>query len=327
MLSRAFHRALSVALLLCSTVAAPAAAAEAGNYPNRPVRFIAPFPPGASDVVARIAAQKLSELTGQQFIIDNRSGAGSTMGAAIAAKAPADGYTILFITASFAISAAYYNNLPYDARKDFAAAGLLAYGPLLLVTHPAVPVNSVKDIVAMAKAKPGQLNYASAGPGSVTHLAGEMFNQMAGVRLTHVPYRGAAPALTDVLANQVQLLFAPLGVLLPHVKAGRLKAIAVPSLQRSALAPELPTVAESGVPGYAATTWYAVVAPRDIRQPVLDALNRHIRAALASPDTQRQLTVLGIEPASSTPKQFGDYLQSEITKYARLVKEAGLNAP
>lgn len=312
--------------LRTSSPAAPSAIAHA-TYPARPVRFVVPFPPGASDVVARIAGQKLSEHLGQQFVIDNRSGAGSTMGAAIAAKALPDGYTIFFTTASFAIGAAYYNNLPYDAINDFTAVGMLADGPLLFVIHPAVTANTIAEFIALAKARPGQLNYASAGAGTVSHLAGELFNRMAAVRITHIPYRGAGPALIDLMANQVQLLIAPLGILLPHVKAGRLKALALPGARRSALAPDLPTVAESGLPGYAAATWYGVLAPHGTPRNVIEVLNKTISNTLGTLEMRTQLAALGIEPVASTSAQFGEYMRSEIEKYKRIVKDAGLEKP
>lgn len=297
----------------------------AQGYPAKPVRFIVPFPPGGSDVVARITAQKLSEQSGQQFVIDNRSGAASTMGAAIAAKAPADGYTIFFTTASFAISAGYYKSLPYDSSRDFAAVALIASGPLLMATHAATPANSVRDFIALAKAGPDKLNFASAGAGSVSHLAAEMFKTMTGVRITHVPYRGAGPALIDLIGGQVQLMFAPLGILLPHVKAGKLKALALPSEQRSALAPELPTVAESGVPGYAATTWYGVLAPRETPPHIVRILHAQISTALESADMRNQLAALGIEPLPSTTRHFASYLQSEIAKWTKTIRDAGIN--
>jgi tripartite-type tricarboxylate transporter receptor subunit TctC len=297
----------------------------AAVYPSRPVRFIVPFPPGASDVVARIVGQKLSEQTGQQFVIDNRSGAASTMGAAIAAKAPADGYTIFFTTASFAISAGYYRNLPYDTARDFAAVGLIASGPLLMVTNTATPANSAREFIALAKAKPDALNFASAGAGSVSHLAAERFKTMAGIRITHVPYRGAGPALTDLLAGQVQLMFAPLGVLLPLVKSGKLKALGVPGEQRSALAPDLPTIAESGIPGYAAATWYGVLAPRGTPDNVIGRLNAQMVTVLKSAGMRDQLATLGIEPSPSTAKEFDVYLQSEIVKWTKTIRDANIN--
>jgi len=300
------------------------AAADTIAYPERPVRFIVPFPPGGSDTVARMIGQKLGEGFGQQFVIDNRAGAAGTLGAAIAAKAPADGYTIMFTTASFGISASLYRKLPYDSLRDFAPVGLISSGPMIVAAHPSVPANSISELLGLAKAKPGALNFASTGTGGITHLAAELFENMAGVRMTHVPYKGSGPAQTDLLAGQVQLMFDVIGAALPHVRAGKVKALAVTSAQRSALVPDLPTVAEAGVQGYEAATWYGVLTPRGTPESVVARLNERIVATLKTADFRERLAVLGFEPVISTPREFGDFLRADIARWARTIKEAGI---
>ena len=306
---------------------APAARTTDGNlqhYPSRPVRFIVPFPPaGGTDIVGRVIGQKLSEKLGQPFIIDNRGGAAGTLGSAIAAKAPADGYTILLATASFAISANFYAKLPYDSVRDFAAVARVASGPLLFVVHPSVPARSIRELIALARAYPRKLNYASGGEGGINHLPAEMFNHMAGVRIVHIPYKGAGPALVALLAGEVQVMIATLGSCLPHVRAVKLRDLAVAGERRSALVPQLPTVAESGVPGYAADSWYGVLAPRGTPHSIVAVLNREIVAALEREDTRAQFVALGFEPAASTPAQFADYLRSEIAKWGKVIRDSG----
>ena len=295
------------------------------DYPYRPVRFIVTFAPGGSDVVARMLGLKLSEKLGQPFVVDNRPGAGSTLGTAIAAKAAADGYTLLFATGSFAVAPGFYKNLPYDPVKDFAAVGSVGSQPFMLVTHPSVPANSVKELIALAKSKPNQLNYASTGTGGIGHLASELFKSMTGVRITHVPYKGTGPAVMAVLAGEVQLMFPNVSGSLQQVRDGKLKALAVASARRSALAPDLPTFAEAGVPGYEAGTWYGVAAPRGTPQSVIGLLNREIVAVLQGNEFRERLAALGIEPVVSTPKEFADFVQAEIAKWARVIKDAGVS--
>jgi tripartite-type tricarboxylate transporter receptor subunit TctC len=299
-------------------------AADESAYPTRPLRWIVPFPPGGSDSVARIVAQRVSEQLGQQIVIDNRAGAAGTLGAALAAKANPDGYTLLFVTSSFAISASYYRKLPYDSVRDFTPIGTIANGPLVIVAHPASGAASLRDLVEIARAKPGTINYASSSAGSITHLATELFNSVTGARLTHVPYKGAGPALTAVLAGEVQLLFSPLGAAIPHVKSGRLRALAVPTPQRSALAPDIPTTAEAGVPGFTAGTWYGMLAPRGAAPQVVVKLNRELAAALAVPSVIDALAKLAFEPNVATPDAFGAYVRAEIAKWAQAIKAAGV---
>lgn len=321
-------RALAVVALLTLCVHAGASlAASTGKegYPSRPVRFIIPFPPGGgTDIVGRVIGQKLADALNQPFVIDNRAGAAGTLGSSIAAKAPADGYTILLATASFAISASFYRNLPYDPVKDFDAVGLIALQPLALVVHPSVPAKSAKELIALAKAKPDVLNFASSSAGGITHLAGELFKSITGIRIVHVPYKGSNPALTAVLTGQVHLMIGPVGPALPHIQSGKLRALAMGSAQRSALLPELPTLAEAGVPGYEAGTWYGMLAPSGMPAAVIRVLNQQIGAALKSKDVVERFAALGFEPASSTPARFAEYMRSEIAKWARTMKEAGV---
>jgi tripartite-type tricarboxylate transporter receptor subunit TctC len=318
-----------IAALLFATpqgngIAGDAAAGE--RYPARPVRFIIPFPPaGGTDIVGRLLAQRLSDTLRQPFVVDNRPGAASTIGANIAAKAAPDGYTVMLVTASYAMSASYYKSLPYDSVKDFVAVSLVASGPLLFVMHPSVAATSIKELVVLAKGAPGKLNYASGGAGGINHLAGELFNMTAGTRLVHVPYNGAGPALTGVISGEVQLMIATLGSSLPHVRSGKLKALAVGGDRRSTAAPELPTVAEAGLPTYSADNWYGLVVPRETPAAIVKILNGEISAALKTEDMRAQLVKLGFEAMSSTPTAFADYLKREIAKWARVMKTAGIS--
>lgn len=298
---------------------------HAADYPARPVRFIVPFPPsGGTDIVARLLSQRLIERFGQQFVIDNRPGAAGTIGANIAAKAAADGYTLLFVTASYAISASYHKNLPYDPVKDFTAVSLIASGPLLFVVHPSVQANSIKEFVALAKITPAKLHYASGGAGGINHLAGELFNSLAGTQLVHVPYKGAGPALTGLISGEVQMMIATLGSALPHVKSGKLKALAVGGDRRATILPDLPTVAESGVRGYAADNWYGLLAPRGTPPAIVNVLNSEVSGALKKDDTRVQLIKLGFEPMTSTSGEFSAYLKRDIEKWAHVLKTAGV---
>lgn len=315
-------RVIVAAGLACGAVAASYAAED---YPARPVRMIVPFPPGGGvDGVARILGQRLSEKLGQQVVIDNRGGSGGIIAAEIAVKSAADGYTLFFGgSASHGITPHLYRRLPYDAVKDFAPIVLLGSTPYILVVHPSVAANSVKELIALAKASPGKLNYASAGSGSTLHLTGELFKTMAGVNIVHVPYKGAAPALTDLLSGQIQMTFNPAVVVLPHVKAGRLRALAVTSAKRTALAPELPTVAEAGVAGFEAAGWYGVLAPARTPAAIVNALNRHIAAMLEEREFRGRLAAVGVEPLGGSPAQFASYIGSELAKWGKVVRVAG----
>ncbi|MDB5924902.1 MAG: hypothetical protein JWN13_3838 [Betaproteobacteria bacterium] len=316
-------------LWLCAALAITAGTitGRAAEYPSRPVRFVVPFPPsGGTDIVARLLAQQLAERMGQQFVIDNRPGAASTIGAQIAARAAADGYTLLLVTASYAISASFYRTLPYDSVSDFDAVARVASGPLLVVVHPSVKVGSMKELIALAKAAPNKMNYASGGPGGINHLAGEMLKIMSGTRIVHVPYKGAGPALTGLIGGEVQMMVATLGSALTHVRNGKLKALATGGGRRSSILPELPTVAESGVPGYAADNWYGILAPRNVPPAILRELDKHIAAALSTDTVRERFTSVGFEPSPSTPAQFAEYLRAEIRKWNRVMKEAGIES-
>lgn len=301
--------------------------ANATGYPSRPVRVIVPFPPGAgADLVARMIGQKLNEQLKQTFVIDNRSGAAGVIGGNIVANAARDGYTILLVTATFAISAAYSKDLPYDSVRDFAPIALAATGPLVLVVHPAVPARSVKELIELARASPGKLNYASGGAGGINHLSGEMFKSLTGTRIVEVPYKGGGPALNGLLAGEVELMIATLGSCLTQIRAGKLRALGMGTTRRSALWPELATVAESGVPGYEANTWYGFLAPRDTPKAVVSQLNTEIAASIAGEDARARLAVLGFEPpAAYGPAEFAAYLRSEIARWDRVMKKAGIN--
>ena len=297
----------------------------ASHYPARPVRFIVPFPPsGGTDIVGRIVGQKLSEKFHQQFVIDNRPGAASMLGSGIAAKATPDGYTLLLVTASFAIAAGYFKQLPYDSVRDFDPVGQVATAPLVFVVHPSVPAHSIKELVALAKARPDKLNYASGGEGGINHLPAEMFKTMTGAGITHIPYKGSGPALTALLAGETQLMIATVGSCLPQVRSGKLRALALAGARRSALLPDLPTVAESGLAGYAADNWYAMVAPHGTPRATLRLLNREILVLIGSAEVRDRFAALGFEPAPSTPEEFAKYLPSEIAKWRKAIQEAGI---
>ena len=279
---------------------------------------------GGADIIARIIGQRLSEQYRQQIVVDNRPGAGSAIGSELTAKSAPDGYTLLMISSSHAINAGIHKKLPYRPVDDFAAISLVASAPNVLVVTPSLPVKTVADLIALARARPGQLNFASSGTGGNSHLSGELLKRMAGIELTHVPYKGAAPALTDVISGQVQLLFPTLPTVLTQLRAGRVRAIAVTSLKRSPALPEIPTIAESGVPGYEATNWYGVLAPASTPKTIVDAINAGILEALRSPAVADAITAQGADPVGSTPAEFATYLKSEVEKWSRLIRDAGI---
>ena len=302
--------------------------AQSGIFPERPVRFVVGFTPGGpSDILARALGQKLADLWGQQIVIENRPGAGGNIAAELVAKSAADGYTWLLGNNSIlATNQTLYRGLGYDPVKDFAPVALVAIQPNILVVNPAVAANSVKELIALAKARPGELNYASSGSGAAAHLAGELFKTMTGVEMVHVPYKGAQPALTDVIAGQAQLMFATSASVIPYVKAGRLRALAVTTARRSATVPELPTVAEAGVPGFEAITWHGVVMPAATSATLVERINRDIVQAVRAPDLRARLESLGAEINTGTPRDFADYIAREIPKWAKVVKDSGARA-
>lgn len=319
-----FLASISCWLLILAALINPAAGHAAQPYPSRPVRFIVPFPPGGSDTVARILAQKLTAGMRQQFIVDNRAGAGGLLGSAIAANAAPDGHTLLFATASFPINAHLHSKLPFDPAKDFRPVSLICSGPESLVVGASVSARSVREFIDLAKAKPGALNYASTGTGSITHLAGELFVSMSGISLTHVPYKGTGEAMSQTMGGQVQAAFVPIGAALPFARAGKLRILGVGSAKRSQLDPEVPTIAEAGVPGYEVLTWYGVLAPARTAPAIVARLNSEINTTLQQTDMVKQLSALGFEPAPMTSAEFERYLKSELDKWGALVRKLGL---
>ncbi len=303
------------------------APAQAQQYPGKPVRLIVPFPPGGgTDTLARIYGQKLAEIFGQQVVIDNRPGAGTNIGAEIAAKAPPDGYTLLMGNIAHAINVTLYNKLAYDFVKDFAPVTLLASTPNILVVHPSVPAKSVKELIALARARPGQLDYASSGGGSSSHLAAELFNNMAGVKMTHVPYKGGGPAVIALVGGQVSVGFATTPSVITHVKAGKMRGLGVTTAQRSPSTPELPTISEAGVPGYEAGTWYGLLVPAGTPKEIVARLHAESVKLLKLPDVKDRLDATGFEAIGNTPDQFAAYIRSEIEKWAKVVKVSGARA-
>jgi tripartite-type tricarboxylate transporter receptor subunit TctC len=302
------------------------AGAAAQQYPSKPIRLMVPFPPGGStDIVARIVAQKLGSQLGQQLVIENRGGAGGTLGTSVVAKAPPDGYTLVVgTTSTHVVAPSVYQKLEYDPVKDFAPISLMAVTPYLLVVNPNVQAKSVKDLVELMKAQPGKLNYASAGVGSTTHLAMEMLKGASNTYALHIPYNGNGPAGTAVIAGQVEILFGSLPAVLQHAKSGRVRALAVGTPKRSPSLPEVPTVAESGYPGFDASLWLAIMAPAGTPAPVIERLNREIIAAVSSKDTAETLDKNGAEPLTSTPAELAAMIKDGVAKYAKVVKDAGV---
>jgi tripartite-type tricarboxylate transporter receptor subunit TctC len=323
--SIAFHIVAALCAGACVAQPAFAQADAAKDYPNKPVRFIAPFVAGAgTDFTARAIAQKLSEKWGQQFIVDNRTGAGGTIGVDLTAKAVPDGYTICLISASLSVNAATNSRLPYDLTKDLQAitqASSLFYA---VYHNPSVPVNSIKELIAYAKANPGKLNFGTSGTGTLQHFAGEMFNYMAGIKITHVPYKGTAAVIPAMLAGDVQVGFGTLFGVRPHLPTGRLKVLAITSAKRSPAVPDIPTVAEAGVPGYEVDQWYGIITGAKVLMPIVRKLNAAIAEAVKSPDVAKRLAADGSTPVGSTPEQFSAHIKSEIAKWRKLVKEAKL---
>jgi tripartite-type tricarboxylate transporter receptor subunit TctC len=305
-----------------------ACAVHAQNYPTKPIRMVVPFAPGGgADTVARTVGQKLTEALGQPVIIDNRPGAAGSIGADIVAKSPPDGYALLLGSSGpLAINPSLYPKLPYDAARDFAPISLATIMPFLLVVHPTLPAHNVKELVALAKSKPNQLNYASPGAGSTTHLANELLKSMTGMKIVHIPYKGVAPAAVDLISGQVQMMSGDLSSLIPHVKSGRMRALAVTGAKRSHLLPAIPTIAESGVPGYEASGWFGVLAPAATPAPVLERLNAAIVKGLSASDARERLNAFGGEAGGSTPEQFAAHIRSEAAKWGKLIKSLGIKA-
>jgi len=307
-----------------AAVAAPAVHAQAA-FPTKPIRLVVPFPAGGTtDILARAVAQKLTETNGQPVVIDNRPGAGGNIGAELVAKSAPDGYTLLMGTVgTHAINPSLYAKMPYDHQKDFAPVILVAGVPNVLVINPSVPANSVQELIAYGKANPGKLNFASSGSGTSIHLAGELFKTMSGVQMTHVPYKGSAPAIADLLGGQVQIMFDNLPSALPQIKAGKLKALAVTSAQRASALPDVPTIAEAGLPGFEATSWFGLLAPAGTPKEVIAKLNAEVAKWLASPEAREKLAAQGAIAAGKTPEDFTQHIVAETAKWQKVVKESG----
>jgi len=312
---------LAAALLVTGFVSVAAQAA----WPERPIRFIVPFPPGGgADIMARPMSAYLGRSLGQQVVVDNRGGAGGTLAAAMAATAPPDGHTLFFGTVgTHAIHASLYSKLPYDPVKDFAPIALTHNAPRVLVVHASVPIKSVADMIAYAKSKPGQLSFASAGNGGTNHLSGELFKVMAGVDMVHVPFKGAGPAAADVLAGRIALTFDSIPVWINHIKSGKVRALGVTTLKRSATLPDVPTVAESGLPGFDVANWLGVYAPANTPKTVIQRLNAELAAVMADADIRRQLIEQGVEPMHTTPEELAALMRRDTAKWAKIVKVSG----
>ena len=316
----------SLMLTAAGLLLALSTSVTAQDYPAKPVRLIIPFPPGGSnDVVGRMVATQLSERLGKQVVVDNRAGAGGVIGTEIAAKSPADGYTLLVISIAHAVNPWLYK-LTYDPIKAFAPVGILATGPNVLVINPSLPVNSVKELVALAKQKPGELQYASAGVGSFQHLGGELFKLNAGVDILHVPFKGGGPAMIDVIGGHTNVMFSSLVQTTPHIRSGKLKALGTGGTKRSPVLPDVPTVAEAGVPTYEAVNWWGIVAPAGTPQPILDKLHKELTAVLSSPEAQKQFENEGASVVQMSPTEFGSFMAKELAKWERVVKEAKIKA-
>mgnify|MGYP001564458526 CR=1 FL=1 len=312
---------LAALLALASAIAAWAA----DPYPNRPIRLIVPYSVGgATDITSRIVAPHLGDSMGQQVVVDNRAGGASITGTDMVAKAAPDGYTILMASIAFGANAGLYVKLPYDPQKDFAPVSLVAIVPMVLAVHPSVPVRSVKELLALAKAKPGTLNYGSAGNGSANHLATELLKYMTATKIVHVPYKGGGPAVVAIVAGETSMLFATISSSLQHYKSGRLIPLAVSPSKRNTALPDVPTVAEAGVPGYDFFEWQGVVVPAGTPQAVIDRLHKETVKALTSPDARERIVGLGLDVAGSTPQQFAAHLNAEVARWKKVAKESGI---
>ena len=315
----------AAARTVACALALAAGVVSAQEYPAKPVRIVLPFAAGgSSDPVARIIARKLTAALGQPFVVENRPGAGGNLGGELVAKSPPDGYTLLFAAGSTAVNVSLYTRMPYDPLKDLEPVVHVATLSGILVAHPSVPANTVEELIRLARAKPGSINYASAGSGTVPHLAGEMFRSRAGIEMTHVPYKGSNPALADLIGGQVHLMFANLPGTLQHVKAGKLKVLAVTGSRRSEHLPDVPTIAESGLPGFDAPNWYGIFAPAGTPPAIVSKLNAEVNKALAAPDFVEHMRLEGAEAVGGTPAQFRAFVRGEIERWAPVVKAAGV---
>jgi tripartite-type tricarboxylate transporter receptor subunit TctC len=314
----------TIKLAALAALMGAAAGALAQAYPSKPVRVIVGFPPGSgADITARVIGAKLYEVVGQQFLTDNRPGAGSNIAADVSAKSSPDGYTLFIGTVANTINATLYNKLPFDFARDFAPVILATAAPNVLVIHPSVPARSVKDLIELAKSRPGQLDFASSGVGTAPHLSGELFKAMAGVNLTHIPYKGSPPAVADLIAGSVDVMFSPASTVLPHIKSGRLRALAVTTSARLSSLPALPTVSEAALKGYETVTWFGYVAPAKTPTAVVTKLNVDIAKVLAMPDVRNQFEIQGIDILGGAPERFAGYIREEIAKWAKVIRLSG----
>jgi len=314
----------TLGLLVVAALAPPAAAQSAGAYPSKPLRLVVPYTPGASnDTLSRATAEAMSPILGQPIVIDNRPGAGGMIGAEHAARSPADGYTILNVQASFATNVAIRAKMPYDVFKDFAYIGMMARSPMIVVVHPSMPVRTTKELVALARKRPGDLNYGSSGTGGSNHLATELFAKTANIRITHVPYKSVGPAMTDLAGGHVQMVITSLPSALVLVKAGRLKALGVASEQRSSFAPDIPTIKEGGVP-YVSELWWGLAAPGKTPPEIVDRLSDTLRKAMQTAQLKQRYATEGAEALPMTPQEFTRYVHNEVTRWRQVVSDAGL---
>jgi len=320
-------RALVALTLALGAALAPWPARAQDAWPSRPIRFILPFPPGGgTDILGRLIAERLTANLGQPVVAENRGGAGGNVGAEAAAKSAPDGYTIVLVAPSLAISPSLYSTLGYDPVRDFAPVSLVATVPNVMITNPSVPAKTLAEFIRLAKSKPGEMNFGSGGSGTSNHLAGELFNIVAGVKLVHIPYKGVNLAMNDVLSGRVQLVFIGIPAAVPHIKAGRLRALALVAPQRSSVLPDVPTVAEAGLPKFEVTTWYGILAPAGTPRPVIDRLNGELGKIMRSSELKERLEALATDPLTSTPEEFAELIKREIAKWREVVREAGVKA-
>jgi len=321
------HSITLAGVFVTAATASGALHAQPAGYPSRPVRIIVGFLPGSSnDTLARFVGLKLGERLGQQIVVDNRPGANGMIGGDITAKANADGHTLLLMSVSHAMSAAVYTKLPYDPVKSFTPIAMLGAGPLVLVTHPSFAANNAKELIDLARAKPNALTYSSAGTGGINHFGGALFGRMTGVQMTHVPYKGGAPALTDVMSGQISVMWGTMPLSLTQIRAGKVKALGITSLKRSPLLPNVPPIAESGAPGYEITTWWGILAPAGVPAPVVARLNTEIGGIITQPDSAQRLATEGAAPWPLSSAAFGKLIQSEIEKWTRVARDANIRA-
>ena len=317
---------MKLQVLAAAALCTLGATAQAQTYPTKTVRIIVPFAPGGgSDFIARAVAPSLTKALGQQFVVDNRPGAGSTLGSEIALKSPADGYTLLLVSGSYTTSPSLYKNMKYDALNDMTPVVQTENGPYVVTVHPSLPAKTVKDLVAIAKSKPGQLNYASTGNGGITHLSAELFAMRTGIKITHIPYKGTGPGVIDTIAGNTQMMIAAVSAVIGHIGNGRLRGLAVSSPKRLPALPNMPTVMEGGI-NYQVNNWHGIIAPKGTPKAVIDKLNGEVNKAINDPDFAKRIAQDGLEPAGGTPEAFGELLKREVVEWGQVVKAANIKA-